>query len=138
MRSTWIVLRREVREQAVAARQGTAERLRRLGDVAIAGILLVITSPLMLFVALAIRCESAGPMFAHRDSVSGGQRFQRLKFRTDRHDPYDALPRWARMATPLGRFLWQTRIDALPQLVNVLRGDMRIIGQNSGSPSFLD
>jgi lipopolysaccharide/colanic/teichoic acid biosynthesis glycosyltransferase len=50
------------------------------------------------------------------------------------HDPYDALPRWARMPTPLGCFLWQTRIDALPQLLNVLRGDIKIIGQHSGSP----
>jgi putative colanic acid biosysnthesis UDP-glucose lipid carrier transferase len=138
MRSTWIVLRRELPEQAIAARQGIAERLQRLGDAAIACILLVIASPLMLFVALAIRCESAGPVFAHRDSVSGSRRFQRLKFRTDIHDPYDALPPWARMPTPLGRFLWQTRIDALPQLLNVLRGDMRIIGQRSGSPPFLD
>jgi lipopolysaccharide/colanic/teichoic acid biosynthesis glycosyltransferase len=70
MRPTWIVLRREIPEQAIAA-QGIAERLGRLGDVAIACILLAITSPLMLSVALAIRCESTGPVFTRRDSVSG-------------------------------------------------------------------
>jgi O-antigen biosynthesis protein WbqP len=134
MRSTWIMLPREVPGQPIAARQRNRERLRRLGDVVIASILLAITSPLMLFVVLAIRCEGVGPVFEHQDTVSRG----RLRFRTDMREAHEAIPSWARLPTPLGRFLWQTRISALPQLPNVLRGDMSILGQWSGSPSFLE
>ena len=134
MRSTWIMVSREVPGQPTGARRRIRERLRRLGDVVIASILLAITSPLMLFVVLAIRCEGVGPVFEHQDTVSR----DRLRFRTDMREAHEAIPSWARLPTPLGRFLWQTRINALPQLLNVLRGDVSILDHRSGSPSFLD
>src|SRR5260221_7355844 len=99
--------------------QGAADGLWRLADPAIACILLAITLPLMIVVALAIKLESAGPVL-ERQSCFGhsGRRFQMLKFRTAVHDCDQVIPVWARVPTQIGQFLWQTRIEALPQLIN--------------------
>jgi lipopolysaccharide/colanic/teichoic acid biosynthesis glycosyltransferase len=111
----------------------------RLADPAIACILLAITLPLMIVVALAIKLESAGPVLERQSCFGrGGRRFQTLKFRTAVHDPYHSTPVWARRPTQIGQFLWQTRIEALPQLINVLRGEMSIVDREGGSRSFLD
>ena len=66
----------------------------------------------------------------------GGRRFQILKFRTLIHDPEHTRPIWERQ-TRVG-FLRCTRIEDLPQLVNVLRGEMSLIDREGRSPSFLD
>jgi len=119
--------------------QGPAERMRRLADFLTACVLLAITAPLMIIVALAIKLESAGPVLNRRTCIGrGGRRFQMLKFRTTIHDPKHAIPAWARNTTQVGQFLRPTRIEALPQLINVLRGDMSIIDREAGSPSVLD
>jgi len=55
-----------------------------------------------------------------------GRRFKMLRFRTTIHNPDDALRPWVHRTTQVGKFLQQTRIDALPQLINVLRGEMSI------------
>jgi lipopolysaccharide/colanic/teichoic acid biosynthesis glycosyltransferase len=103
-------------------------RITRLGDVMVACALLVITLPLMLIVALAIKWESPGPILdSHTCIRAGGRRFQILRFRTAARDPELATPSWAQTRTRIGRFLWSTRIDALPQLINVLRGEIRLI-----------
>jgi len=60
-----------------------------------------------------------------------------LKFRTSMHDPERTIPIWAHKTTRVGHVLRWTRIEALPQLINVLRGEMSIINQDN-SPSFLD
>ena len=101
---------------------GTAKRMTRLGDVVIAGILLAITLPLMLIVALAIKGESSGPAFERRERIDpNGRRFQTLSFRTTAQRPGPIRPIW--QPTPVGHFLRSTRIEALPQLFNVLRGE---------------
>src|SRR5712672_681427 len=101
--------------------------MRRLGDVAIACILLAITLPLMIIVALAIKWESPGPVLDRQTCVGrGGRRFQMLKFRTAMHDPRHTAPAWARQTTQVGQFLRHTRIDDVPQLINVLRGELSI------------
>jgi lipopolysaccharide/colanic/teichoic acid biosynthesis glycosyltransferase len=110
--------------------------MRRLGDLAIACVLLAITLPLLLIVALAIRWEEPGPVLERRERISHGRRFQVLKFRTTVHDPEHVTPAWAQRTTQVGEFLRYTRIDALPQLINVLRGEMTLI--DSFSPPFLD
>ena len=113
--------------------------MRRLGDIVIACLLVAVTSPLMLIVTLAIKLESAGPALDRRTCIAcGGRRFQMLKFRTVVHDPEHATPAWAQRTTQLGEFLQYTRIEDLPQLINVLRGEMSIIGRDARSPSFLD
>ena len=116
-----------------------SDQMRRLIDLILAGALLALAAPLMLLVALAIRAESAGPVLV-RESCIGlrGRRFQMLKFRTVRHDPDRSLPLWSRKPTPLGGVLRFTRIEALPQLINVIRGEISIVDADGRSPSFLD
>jgi len=61
-----------------------------------------------------------------------------LRFRTTEYDANDTVPGWAKKATRLGPFLRETRIDVLPQIINVLRGDMSVLDRGVRSPSFLD
>jgi lipopolysaccharide/colanic/teichoic acid biosynthesis glycosyltransferase len=105
-----------------------SRQMRRLGDCVIASVFLALTAPLMLILALVIKLESEGPVLERRDCIGrGGRRFQVLKFRTTMHDPRHAAPAWARQTTQIGQFLRYTRIEDLPQLINVLRGEMSII-----------
>ena len=111
----------------------------RLGDLAIASMLLVVTLPLMLFVGLAIRYESPGPVLVRQTAVGrDGRRFDKLRFRTAEYEPNERAPARTQKATQLGQFLRETRIEALPQLVNVLRGEMSILDRDFRSPSFLE
>jgi lipopolysaccharide/colanic/teichoic acid biosynthesis glycosyltransferase len=119
--------------------KGVPRQMRRLGDFVIACLLLAITSPLMLIVTLAIKLEGVGPVLERQTCMGrSGRRFQMLKFRTVVHDPEHTKPMWARNTTQVGQFLRLTRIDALPQLINVLRGEMSLIDSDGSSPSFLD
>jgi lipopolysaccharide/colanic/teichoic acid biosynthesis glycosyltransferase len=113
--------------------------MRRLADLAIACVLLVITLPLMLIVALAIKSESRDPVLETQTCMSfGGRRFQMLRFRTATHHTERATPPWARQLTRVGQVLRYTRIDALPQLINVLRGEMSVLDSDAHASSFLD
>jgi lipopolysaccharide/colanic/teichoic acid biosynthesis glycosyltransferase len=90
--------------------------------------LCVLTLPLIALVALAIKCESPGPVISRCRRVgAGGQRLSTYKFRCG----------VAADLTRVGRFLRYTRIENLPQLINVLRGEMSIISR-SERPFFLD
>jgi len=100
---------------------------------------LKVTLPLMLFVSLAIKFEGPGPVFDRHSCIGRrSRRFQMLSFRTIAHDPEGTLPRWARKPTQIGQFLRSTRIETLPRLINVLRGEMSITDPDGSSPSFLD
>lgn len=93
--------------------------MRRSGDFLTACVLLALTSPLMLVVAVAIKWESPGPVLERQQRIgNGGRRFQMLWFRTAGQQPGQLQ---------FGHFLRSTRIDALPQLFNVLRGEMSIM-----------
>jgi lipopolysaccharide/colanic/teichoic acid biosynthesis glycosyltransferase len=130
---------RERHLSSVFQHQSLIERMKRVGDVVIACAILAITLPLMVIVALAIKCESSGPVLERQPCIrSGGRRFRMLKFRTSVHDPEQSTPVWAQRMTRVGRLLRYTRIEVLPQLVNVLRGEMGIIDGDEGSPSFLE
>ena len=126
-------------QQLFLLTHGAPDQIRRSLDVVIAGALLAITAPLMLLVALAIKAESPGPVLVNETCIGfGGRQFQMLKFRTLTHDPDHTLPIWAEKTTLLGEVLRFTRIEILPQLLNVLRGEMSIIDSDGRSPSFLD
>jgi lipopolysaccharide/colanic/teichoic acid biosynthesis glycosyltransferase len=113
--------------------------MRRLGDIVIACVFLAIVSPLMLIVALTIKLENAGPVLDRQSCIGrGGRCFQMLKFRTAVHDPECGTPAWAQKTTQVGQFLRYTRIEDLPQLINVLRGEMSMIDREARSVSFLD
>lgn len=115
------------RNRMTDRRFGTAERMTRLGDIVIACIILAITLPLMVLVGLAIKLESSGPMLERDTTIgSAGRRFQMLKFRTVARDPQQRAAPWAQYPTRVGQFLEQTRIEHLPQVINILRGEMRL------------
>src|SRR5437868_12415720 len=131
---------RHIRVQHLfSSTHGAPDQIRRSLDVVIACAFLAITAPLMLLVALAVKVESPGPVLVNETCIGfGGRQFQMLKFRTLMHDPDHTLPIWAEKTTLLGEVLRFTRIEILPQLLNVLRGEMSIIDSDGRSPSFLD
>jgi lipopolysaccharide/colanic/teichoic acid biosynthesis glycosyltransferase len=103
---------------------------KRVVDVAVAGPLLVVTAPIQAAVAVAVATRLGRPvLFRQRRSGRNGEPFTILKFRTMR--PVDAAAGRvddASRLTPLGRFLRAASLDELPTLVNVLRGDMSLVG----------
>jgi lipopolysaccharide/colanic/teichoic acid biosynthesis glycosyltransferase len=102
-----------------------ADQMTRFAECLIACILLALTLPLMIIVAGAIKLEGSGPVLERRERLgSGGRRFQMLSFRTTALRPGELRSTW--QTTQVGQFLRHTRIDALPQLFNVLRGGVRI------------
>jgi len=113
--------------------------MRRLSDILIACVMLAIALPLMIIVALAIKSESLGPVLDKRTCIGrGARRFRMLKFRTSVYDPEQETPGCAQKITRVGQFLRYTRIEALPGLINVLRGEMSMIDGDARSPSFSD
>jgi lipopolysaccharide/colanic/teichoic acid biosynthesis glycosyltransferase len=114
--------------------------MSRVVDAMIAGILLAFTLPLMISIAIAIRRDSAGPVFEREECVGRrGRRFNMLQFRTTVLEDNEQRPGWARpQVTRVGAFLHYSRIESLPQLVNVLCGDMSIVERDGRSPSFLE
>jgi sugar transferase (PEP-CTERM system associated) len=119
--------------------------IKRVFDVAIALIVLLFAWPFMLLVALAIRIESgAGQPILYRQERVGahGRVFALFKFRSMRTDAErDGVARWATRnddrVTRVGRVIRRTRLDELPQLWNVLRGDMSVIGPRPERPQFV-
>jgi sugar transferase (PEP-CTERM system associated) len=117
--------------------------LKRLLDVAISISLLLITLPALLIVAVAIVLDDFGPVFYWQERIShGGRRFWIIKFRTMRVDAEQNGAQWASEDDPritrVGRILRRFRIDEIPQLINVLSGDMSLVGPRPERPVFVD
>lgn len=114
--------------------------MKRLFDVAASLGAIVVLSPLFALIALAVKLTSAGPVFHRGERIGrGGAPFRILKFRTMRVDaggPAITSRDDARV-TPLGRVLRRWKLDELPQLVNVLRGDMSIVGPRPEAPEYV-
>ncbi|HRK08361.1 MAG TPA: sugar transferase [Pseudobdellovibrionaceae bacterium] len=116
-------------------------RLKRLMDLALASLLLVIAVPIMLIVMLLIKLESrGGAVYTQQRVGEGGRVFTIYKLRSMRSDSEARGAQWAKShdarVTRIGRFIRATRIDELPQLFNVLRGDMSFIGPRPERPEF--
>lgn len=118
--------------------------LKRLFDLAASLALLVFALPLMFMTAIAIRLESRGPVLYLQERVGlNGATFNLVKFRSMRTDAEkDGVPQWASEGDPrvtrVGAFIRKTRIDETPQLFNVLRGHMSIVGPRPERPYFVD
>jgi sugar transferase (PEP-CTERM system associated) len=118
--------------------------IKRVFDIVFAAVLCVVSAPVMLLAALAIKLESKGPVLYRQDRVGlGGQSFSIAKFRSMRTDAEgDGKPRWASKnddrVTRVGHIIRKLRIDELPQLLNVLRGDMSLVGPRPERPFFVD
>jgi lipopolysaccharide/colanic/teichoic acid biosynthesis glycosyltransferase len=143
------------------ARRSAVDAMRRLLDLLVAGALLALLAPLLALIALAIRIDSGGPaLFRQRRVGRGLQPFTMLKFRTMRSDA-DATPHRDYVqslidgagasehgqlyklsvddrVTRIGRFLRSWSLDELPQLINVLRGEMALVGPRPVIPYEVD
>ena len=119
--------------------------IRRLGDIAISLAMLALTLPVIALTALLIRLDSRGPILYRQDRVGlQGRVFTLLKFRSMRTDAEAAGPAWAtkddHRVTRIGGFIRLARlarIDELPQLINVLRGEMSFVGPRPERPHFV-
>ena len=115
--------------------------LKRLFDVVVSGCALILLSPVMLLVAWAVR-RDGGPAFYRQCRLTkDGRRFDVLKFRSMRVDAEkDGKARLASAnddrITPVGHFIRKVRIDELPQLINILKGDMSIVGPRPERPEI--
>jgi Undecaprenyl-phosphate glucose phosphotransferase len=118
--------------------------LKRAFDVSVGTVALLLALPVMAVIAAAVRATSAGPIFYRQERMGlDGRRFQMLKFRTMRPDAEDdSGPTWAvpddPRRTAFGAFLRRSSLDELPQLVNVLRGEMSLVGPRPERPSFVE
>lgn len=121
---------------------GTPTRVVKRGmDIAVSGALLLILAPTLLVTALAVKVSDGGPVFYRQDRVTrGGRIFRILKLRTMGVDAERNGAVWAKEAdprvTPVGALLRRIRLDELPQLVNVLCGDMSLVGPRPERPEF--
>lgn len=115
---------------------------KRLLDIAVSTALILVLSPLLVAVALAIKLTSHGPVLFRQPRYGlDSELFDVLKFRsmyTDRGDRSGVAQTRARdpRITPIGKFIRRTNIDELPQLVNVLRGDMSLVGPRPHVPGM--
>jgi lipopolysaccharide/colanic/teichoic acid biosynthesis glycosyltransferase len=153
-----VFARRE--SDAVVVEGERGDRARRWLNVALALSLLIVLSPVMLLLAVLVKLTSRGPIIYkqtrvgidRRDARSdaewsgrrkvdyGGRLFTIYKFRTMRADPSATVQVWAKpnddRVTSIGRVLRKYRLDELPQLFNVLRGDMNIVGPRPEQPTL--
>jgi Undecaprenyl-phosphate glucose phosphotransferase len=129
-----------VRENPLMGLGGAGKRAL---DIVGALVGIVLFAPLMLGIALAVRLSGPGPVIFRQRRVSlGGEEFRILKFRTMRHAGDEQGPaRWTTRNDPrvtrLGRFLRRTSLDELPQLFNVLAGDMSLVGPRPERPELI-
>ena len=119
-------------------------RTKRIADVVVSAAVLVGLAPLWLALAVLVRATSRGPVVYRQTRVGRhGQTFTMLKFRTMVHGAErDTGPVWAsdgdRRVTPVGRWLRRLRLDEVPQLWNVLKGEMSLVGPRPERPFFVD
>jgi sugar transferase (PEP-CTERM system associated) len=138
LRASWLIF-------GEGFRQGLLRSfVKRSFDIVAALLLLLLTWPMMLVTAALIRIEDGGPVFYGQERVGqGGRTFRVIKFRSMRNDAErDGKPRWASSnddrITAIGRVIRKLRIDELPQIINVLKGDMSLVGPRPERPYFVD
>jgi exopolysaccharide biosynthesis polyprenyl glycosylphosphotransferase len=130
-------------ENLAQADKGMYEHCKRIFDVAFSFMLSLAALPFLPFIAIAIKLESKGPVFFWQTRTGLlGRPFRAVKFRTMSIEAErDGVARWAQKNDPritrVGRFLRKSRIDELPQLWNVFRGEMSVIGPRPERPEFV-
>lgn len=115
---------------------------KRIFDIVIAALSLLLLSPLLLLVALAVRWDTPGPVFFRQERVGrGGRMFRIHKFRTMRVDAERMGPQVTVGEDPritrTGRWLRHHRVDELPQFIDVLKGDMSMVGPRPEVPRYV-
>jgi sugar transferase (PEP-CTERM system associated) len=118
--------------------------VKRLSDILFASVLIVLSFPIMLVTGLLIIAENGFPVFYRQERVGlNGRLFNVIKFRSMRNDAEkDGKPIWAKAdddrTTKVGKIIRKLRIDELPQLFSVLKGDMSLVGPRPERPFFVD
>ena len=136
LRPSWLIFSDDFRASRLT------RQTKRIFDLLLALIGLVLGAPLMLFTAVAVWLESGGPVLYRQERMGlNGRVFPLYKFRSMRQDAEQGTPIWASAVddrvTMVGRFIRKTRLDELPQLWNVLRGDMSFVGPRPERPFFV-
>ncbi len=117
---------------------------RRVFNVLLALIASLLSLPIAIVTAIAIKIDSPGPVFYTQERVGkNGRIFRIIKFRSMRQDAEkDGTPQWAAERDPrvtgIGNFIRKSRIDEIPQFINILRGDMGFVGPRAERPFFVD
>ena len=123
---------------------GVNRAIKGAEDFVLSALLLAAAAPAMLLISVGIKLSSPGPVFYAQERVTwNGRRFMMKKFRTMAVDAEAGSgPVWAdrgqKRATPFGAFLRRSSLDELPQLINVLRGEMSLVGPRPERPEFVD
>ncbi len=117
--------------------------LKRFTDILLSSIILVLTSPIFLLSTIAIKLESKGPaIFLHERTGYKGEKFKLIKFRGMVDNALDVGPELTQVNDPritkVGKFLRRTSIDEIPNFINVLKGEMTIIGPRPDIPLITD
>lgn len=120
-----------------------ARLMKRSIDLALSIVMIVVALPLMLLTAAGVWLEDGGPVLYRQERVGeNGRTFVLSKFRSMRKDAETGTPIWAKddddRVTRVGRFIRKTRLDELPQLWNVIRGDMSFVGPRPERPYFVE
>ncbi len=115
---------------------------KRIVDLGVSGVSLVLLSPIFLLIGLLVKLDSPGPAFYCQMRVGlRGQPYMIWKFRSMSNDAEKSGPRWAQADDPrvsrVGKWLRKTRLDELPQFINVLKGDMSLVGPRPERPVFV-
>ncbi len=122
----------------------TREVVKRGFDIIVSTLILTLTLPVTLLTALLVKIDSTGPVFYRQERVGKyGRTFDILKFRSMCNDAEkEGVPQWAQSGdarvTRVGQFIRKTRIDELPQVINVLKGDMSFVGPRPERPFFVE
>src|SRR5689334_10226070 len=137
LRPSWLIFSRNSRYSNVA------HHARRIVNVSFAIIGFILSLPLMLLTAMAVKLESRGPIFYTQERVGkNGRTFRMIKFRSMRTDAEKNGAVWAMASDPrvtrVGRIIRKLRLDELPQFVNVIRGDMNFVGPRPERPVFVE
>ena len=116
---------------------------KRVVDIVISSLALILCSPICLAISLAIYLESGGPILFRQERVGLADRpFRILKFRSMRSDSTRQAPAWAsaddQRITRVGRVIRRYRLDEIPQFINVLEGDMSLVGPRPEQPGFVE
>lgn len=119
------------------------EFIKRFLDLIISLIILIITLPFIPFIILLIKLDSPGPIFFTQIRIGkNGKTFKAIKFRSMKPDAEKSGPQWAQINDPrvtrFGSFLRKTRIDEIPQLINILKGEMSFVGPRPERPEFVE
>lgn len=136
-------LRREELAKGAATRAPGALRfMKRAFDILAGACLIIFLAPLLLVTAIAIRLETPGPVLYRQRRVGlDGREFEIYKFRSMREDAEKDGARWAAAnddrITRVGRLIRRTRIDEIPQAINILRGEMSFVGPRPERPEFV-